>query len=189
MSIQVLLIDDDKHLTKSLQQYFHSYGIKLLIAHNGKQGIEQLNLHHVDVVICDVMMPEMNGYEVLKWIQHKWRVILLTAKGLTQDRIYAYQLGCDAYITKPFDPDELLALILRHHQHLQWDWETTLELTPKQQHMLNGIAKGLLNKQLATSLAIAKRNVERYSSGLLNLTHTHNRAQLLIYILSHQIWT
>nr|UNJ15344.1 hypothetical protein [Cyanidioschyzonaceae sp. 1] len=189
MSIQVLLIDDDEHLTKSLQQYLASFGLKVLTASSGKEGLKQLNLHHIDVIVCDVMMPEMNGYQLLQLTQGKWRVILLTAKGLTQDRIYAYQLGCDAYLTKPFDPDELLALILRHQQHLQWHWQTHLELTTKEQHVLNAMAKGLLNQQMAKQLSIAKRNVERYSSRLLTCTGTANRAQLLVYILSYQIWT
>jgi len=104
MSIQLLLIDDDQHLTTSLQQYLQLYGIKVLIAHNGRQGIELLKSHHVDLVVCDVIMPEMNGYDVLKFVQGKWRIILLTAKGLTQDRIRAYQLGCDAYITNLLIP-------------------------------------------------------------------------------------
>nr|NP_849011.1 ompR-like transcriptional regulator [Cyanidioschyzon merolae strain 10D]QFV16970.1 ompR-like transcriptional regulator [Cyanidioschyzon merolae]QFV17148.1 ompR-like transcriptional regulator [Cyanidioschyzon merolae]BAC76173.1 ompR-like transcriptional regulator [Cyanidioschyzon merolae strain 10D] len=190
MSIQLLLIDDDQHLTTSLQQYLQLYGIKVLIAHNGRQGIELLKSHHVDLVVCDVIMPEMNGYDVLKFVQGKWRIILLTAKGLTQDRIRAYQLGCDAYITKPFDPDELLALILApYHQQLKWTWQTHLELTPKEQHLLNATARGLFNKQMAEQLAIAKRNVERYSSRLLSHTHTQNRAQLLVSSLIYRLWT
>ena len=86
------------------------------VASNARDGWELLQQYNPDLVISDIMMPQVDGYQFLKQVREDPRykalpVVFLTAKGMTRDRIQGYQAGCDAYLSKPFDPDELVAIV------------------------------------------------------------------------------
>ena len=116
IKITVLLIDDEKKLLEALSGYLESKGIVVLSAQSTKQALQILKHKVPDLLIVDVIMPEQTGYEFitrLKRNKHFTTIpfIFLTAKGMTKDRIEGYRLGCRAYITKPFDPEELISVI------------------------------------------------------------------------------
>lgn len=110
---RILIIDDDIELCELLQEYLHSEKIEASSIHNGLKGLEKVKNETFDLVILDVMLPEMNGLEVLKNIRSfsKIPVIMLTAKGDEIDRILGLELGADDYLPKPFSPRELVARI------------------------------------------------------------------------------
>jgi DNA-binding response OmpR family regulator len=111
MSWRVLLIDDDTRLPELLGSYLEQNGVTLAHAPDGPRGLSMLDQGAWDAVLLDVMMPGMDGLEVLKRLRAKGSVpvIMLTARGDETDRVVGLELGADDYVGKPFSPRELLA--------------------------------------------------------------------------------
>ncbi len=109
----ILVIDDDQSLCAMLVEYLTLEGFVALTAAAGPAGLEQLGRSPVDLVILDVMLPELSGFEVLRRIRALSRVpvIMLTARGEEVDRIVGLEMGADDYLAKPFSPRELIARI------------------------------------------------------------------------------
>ena len=108
---RLLLIDDDKELSAMLGEYLTTEGIDIEHAYNGKQGIEKALAEDFDAIVLDVMMPGLDGFEVLRRlrIESSVPILMLTAKGDDVDRIVGLEIGADDYLPKPFNPRELLA--------------------------------------------------------------------------------
>lgn len=108
---KVLIIDDDAKLRRLLEEYLGSYDFQVLTLEDGTDALNTIKAQSPDMVILDIMMPKMDGLEVLKVIRsgHKVPVIMLTARGEDADRIVGLELGADDYLPKPFNPRELLA--------------------------------------------------------------------------------
>lgn len=113
MSLRVLSIDDDRRLQELLVSWLGQNGVQVTSAYDGPSGIQALDTSTFDAVLLDVMMPGMNGLEVLRRIRAKSRVpiLMLTAKGDETDRVVGLEIGADDYVPKPFSPRELLARI------------------------------------------------------------------------------
>ena len=109
----LLIIDDDEKLCSLLSQYLSQHDLETRSVHNPVAGLSLLGKHHFDLIILDVMLPEMDGFETLKELRksHNIPVVMLTARGETMDRIVGLELGADDYLPKPFEPRELLARI------------------------------------------------------------------------------
>ena len=109
----ILLVDDDENICKVVKLYLEKEGLEPLVANDGQTGLELFSTHNPDLVLLDIMMPGMDGIEVIKRIRKESNVpvIMLTAKGDTFDKVLALELGADDYIVKPFDPKELIARI------------------------------------------------------------------------------
>ena len=113
MNTTILLADDDTELCGLLSEYFETEGFRVRMAHDGKAALDEARKPGLDLVVLDVMMPEMNGMDVLKELRKESRlpVIMLTARGDDMDRILGLELGADDYVPKPCNPRELLARI------------------------------------------------------------------------------
>jgi len=116
MTGQLLLVDDEPGLRQAVQAYLEDSGFTVQVASNAREGWELLEQTLPDLVISDIMMPQVDGYQFLKQMREDPRfetlpVVFLTARGMTTDRIQGYQAGCDAYLPKPFDPEELVAIV------------------------------------------------------------------------------
>lgn len=113
MQNTILLADDDVELSDLLKEYFESEGFQVHVAYNGAKALERARQPGLDLVVLDIMMPEMNGMDVLKELRRDSRlpVIMLTARGDDMDRILGLELGADDYVPKPCNPRELLARI------------------------------------------------------------------------------
>jgi OmpR family response regulator RpaB len=110
---RILLIDDDERLGDLLSRYFERHDLELESALRPSAGLQKLALGGFDLVILDVMLPEMDGFEVCKAIRKESEVpiIMLTARGEVMDRVVGLELGADDYLPKPFEPRELVARI------------------------------------------------------------------------------
>lgn len=108
---RVLLVDDDVELCSMLAEYLAPEGFEVSTVHDGEQGVRETITGAYDAVVLDVMMPRLNGIEVLRQIRQSSRVpvIMLTAKGDDVDRIIGLELGADDYLPKPCNPRELVA--------------------------------------------------------------------------------
>jgi len=124
MNEVVLVLDDDVSLLESLVDFLTLSDFEVLVGHNGMEGLERLKETRPDIIICDIMMPVMDGHEFFLQVRQnsEWvsiPFIFLTAKGEMKDILEGYSLGADHYITKPFDPDELLVLVKAHLERTQ----------------------------------------------------------------------
>ena len=113
MKAKVLIIDDDPKLNRLLTDFLSGYGLSVLSAETPSSGLKKMRRLHPDIIILDVMLPEMNGFDVCKQIRLDSAVpiIMLTARGEPTDRIVGLELGADDYLPKPFEPRELVARI------------------------------------------------------------------------------
>lgn len=113
MSQQILIAEDDEDIVELLSLYLTGEGFTVFSAGNGLQALEQVEVERIDVAILDIMLPVLNGYDLLRKIRekHNFPVIILSAKDLDTDRILGLNLGADAYLTKPFNPLEVVAYV------------------------------------------------------------------------------
>jgi two-component system, OmpR family, alkaline phosphatase synthesis response regulator PhoP len=115
--MKILIVDDEPHLRMLIQQTLEDLedeGVELLTATNGEEAIETIREEQPNLVFLDVMMPKKNGFDVCEAVKKEMgltgvHIILLTAKGQEFDKQRGLDAGADLYMTKPFDPDELLA--------------------------------------------------------------------------------
>ncbi len=223
---KILLVDDEPGLREAVQAYLEDSGFNVDVASNPNEGWDILQSYIPELVITDIMMPQVDGYQFLQKLREDPRfkalpVVFLTAKGMTTDRIQGYQAGCDAYLSKPFDPEELVAIVenlLERRASLQTSnkGENTpdlaalasqvaeikamlmgksaiaqtpspikIDLTPREQSVLDLVARGLMNKEIARDLNTSVRNVEKYVSRLFTKTGTNSRTELVRYALEH----
>lgn len=116
MSKKILIVDDEVHIRALLEQSLEDLedeGVKLLFAKDGDEGLKIIKKEKPDLIFLDIMMPKMNGYDVCREIKkdpefNTSYIIMLTAKGQTSDKIMGEEVKADEYITKPFNPDEIL---------------------------------------------------------------------------------
>ncbi|MGR3278914.1 response regulator [Acaryochloris marina NIES-2412] len=223
MTGHLLLVDDEPGLREAVQAYLEDSGFTVDVASNAKAGWDLLQQRIPDLVISDIMMPEVDGYQFLAQMREDARfmrlpIVFLTARGMTKDRIEGYNAGVDAYLSKPFDPDELVAIvtnlltrkeakdanattdiadlanqvaeiraILMNRAPLPTQNTPTIKIdfTPREQSVLDLVAVGLMNKEIARRLETSVRNVEKYVSRLFSKTGTNSRTELVRFALEN----
>ncbi len=115
---KVLIVDDEAFIRLLIEQTleeFRDQGVEILTANNGEEALQVIEEAHPSLVFLDLMMPKMNGYEVCRAVKQGLNmediyIVILTAKGQEYDRLRGEQVGANLYMTKPFDPDELIEL-------------------------------------------------------------------------------
>lgn len=111
--LQILVVDDEWNMRNLLRIYLIKEGFEIKEASNGMEALAMIDKHEFDLVLLDVMMPDMDGWQVLKAIRAKSNVavLMLTARSETKDKVYGLGIGADDYLTKPFEPEELIARV------------------------------------------------------------------------------
>ena len=194
---KLLLIDDDPNLILLVQDYLEFRGYQIMTANNGAQGLKALEEDVPDLIICDVMMPEMDGYsfiqEVRKNAKTSWiPVIFLSAKSQIQDRIQGLNQGADVYLVKPFEPEELVAQVesslSQAKRMLNYSGSgnkssmlqvpSNVELTPTETKVVSFVSQGLSNREISEKLNVSQRTIESHVSNMLNKTNLNNRTEL-----------
>jgi two-component system, OmpR family, alkaline phosphatase synthesis response regulator PhoP len=115
---KILAVDDEKHIVRLVQVNLERAGYEVVTAYDGKEALDKVRDENPDLVVLDVMMPYMDGFEVLQTLRRNPEtrdipVIMLTAKAQDQDVFKGWQSGVDCYLTKPFNPMELLSFVKR----------------------------------------------------------------------------
>lgn len=112
----VLIVDDEKDIVNALEIYLKPEGYEILKAYDGKEAVQKINESHVDLVLMDIMMPSMDGIAATSKIREisNVPVIFLSAKSEDTDKILGLNIGADDYITKPFNPSEVVARVKSH---------------------------------------------------------------------------
>lgn len=124
MAKKILAVDDEKHIVRLIQVNLERAGYDVITAGDGKEALEKVESEKPDMIVLDVMMPLMDGFEVLRTLKadpgtREIPVIMLTAKAQDADVFRGWQSGVDSYLTKPFNPMELLTFIERIFQSLE----------------------------------------------------------------------
>ncbi len=223
MPLTILVADDDLGTRIAITDYLELSGYLVISAQDGREALGMVTEHQPHLMITDITMPHMDGYELVRQVRQKpffrlLPVIFLTARTNTEERIRAYQIGCDAYLPKPFDLDELGAVVrnlLERSQLIQAAWisqmplsdqqalmassqelaaiadeeAAQLDLTSREQEVLALLSDGLSNAQIGDGLHLSPRTVEKYVSSLLRKTDTSNRAELVRYAIDHHLVT
>jgi DNA-binding NarL/FixJ family response regulator len=193
---RLLVVDDDPNLVLLVKDYLEFRGYEVVAASNGLEALEVMRRLTPDLIICDVMMPEMDGYTFVQTLRSDratdWiPVIFLSARGQTADRVRGLNTGADAYLVKPFEPEELVAQVeatLKRTERLlqmqgapvqpviQLDRE--VELTPTETKVLQYVARGMSNREVAEVMGVSQRTIESHVSNMLAKTGLHNRTEL-----------
>lgn len=164
MEEKILVVDDDNNLCRLLEIYLKKEGYKVFLAKNGAEALDKFHELNPNLVVLDIMLPELDGWEVCQEIRSSSNtpILMLTAKGEKDDKVKGLDIGADDYVTKPFDPDELVArvkailrrtkdqdkeflsfpnLTIDHKKHKVELKGKELELAPKEYDLLYFLAK------------------------------------------------
>ncbi len=194
----LLLIDDDPNLILLVKDYLEFRGYQVITAENGREALDILANSSPDMIICDVMMPEMDGYALVEHVranpETEWiPVLFLSAKGQSQDRVKGLNTGADVYMVKPFEPEELVAQVessLKQASRLirqqgkgaiaapTINVPFDVELTPTELKVVQFVARGMANREIADELQVSQRTIESHVSNMLGKTGLHNRTEL-----------
>ncbi|MBW4514262.1 MAG: response regulator transcription factor [Timaviella obliquedivisa GSE-PSE-MK23-08B] len=213
MPLTILIVDDDLGIRLSVSDSLEMAGYSVVMSENGQSALEMVSQYQPHLIVTDVTMPQMDGYELIRRVRRQpafrlLPVIFLTARTNTQERIKGYQLGCDAYLPKPFELNELVAVVrnlLERSQMMESEWRLrlrsveaeeqplfdknnamlALELTQREQEVLAELVEGLSNGQIGDRLHLSPRTIEKHVSSLLRKTQTSNRAELVRFAMDH----
>ncbi|MEM9245471.1 MAG: response regulator transcription factor [Cyanobacteria bacterium P01_F01_bin.153] len=198
----ILIIDDDPNLILLVKDYLEFHGYVVTTASNGLEALKILDDMVPDMIICDVMMPEMDGYSLVKSVRQNPKtnwipVLFLSAKGQSQDRVRGLTTGADIYMVKPFEPEELVAQVessLRQASRLiryskkgdsaqEFSVPSSVELTPTELKVVQLVARGMANKEIAETMKVSQRTVESHVSNMLGKTGLSNRTELARWVM------
>jgi DNA-binding NarL/FixJ family response regulator len=198
----------DPNLVLLVKDYLELRGYTVITAKNGRDALKVFEKDMPNLIICDVMMPEMDGYTFVKKVrenpQTSWLpVLFLSAKGQIQDRVTGLSKGADVYMVKPFEPDELVAQIeasLKQSERMRQAQGPDLgsavsiqvpfdvDLTPTEQRVIQLVAKGMANKEIADELKVSQRTIESHVSNMLGKTGLHNRTELARWAIEQRMF-
>lgn len=203
----LLLVDDDPNLLLLVKDYLEYQGYQVTTAGNGREALDLLTTTVPDMIVCDIMMPEMDGYAFIEQVRQNpdisWiPVMFLSAKGQSHNRVKGLNVGADIYMAKPFEPEELAAQVqsclrqadrlLQHNNHPLEDNARVqvardVELTPTETKVIQLVAQGLANREIADHLKVSQRTFESHVSNMLNKTGLHNRTELARWAIQKSI--
>lgn len=111
MAVKILVADDEPNIREVVELYLKQEGFTVFTASDGREAVDLDSMHKPDLLVLDIMLPKMSGWEICRAVERRVPVIFLTAKGTEEDKMTGFSLGADDYITKPFSPKELVARV------------------------------------------------------------------------------
>ncbi len=217
MPLLILVAEDDPGIRLAVSDYLELLGYTAIAAENGEQALSLIESYRPHLLVADIKMPLIDGYQLVRQVRQRPEfrllpVIFLTERSSTEERIRGYQAGCDLYLPKPFEMEELGVVIrslLERSQAVQSELRfsateprpsspsesyqqtavsaVTVSLTSREQEVLDLLATGLSNIEIGTQLHLSPRTIEKYVSSLLRKTETNNRAELVRFSLEHHL--
>jgi DNA-binding NarL/FixJ family response regulator len=179
MPLTILVVDDDLGTRLSVQDYLELYGFSVFTAQDGREALSLVERSHPNLIVTDISMPQMDGYELMRQVRRQpalrlLPVVFLTAFNQTEARIRGYQLGCDGYLAKPFELSELLAVIrnlLDRAQMITSEMQFVRHQTFQQEGAQSPVDPIALAAAIATHEALSQREqdvLKHLSDGLSN---------------------
>jgi DNA-binding NarL/FixJ family response regulator len=210
MARRLLIVDDEAILLKAVAATLRAEGYQVTTARSATDALVSVNQTMPDLIVSDIRMPGMNGYELARVLRSNARtalvpIVFLTAKGERQDRIEGFRAGVDAYLTKPFDPDELLAVIAGILNRLERTGAEIARLmksvngdepggedapdedfTEAEARVAHRVADGLSNKEIAAELNLSVRTIEGHISNILSKKGWTSRVEIARHIITRR---
>jgi DNA-binding NarL/FixJ family response regulator len=202
MSKRLLVVDDEPNLLRAVAACLRGEGFEVVTARSGAEALVRVAETVPDLIVSDIRMPGMDGYQLARQLRASSRtaltpVVFLTAKDETADRIEGFRNGVDAYLTKPFEPDELVAVIhsilarvQRTHAEIARLVGTSQTEAAHEDVIFRdealteaAVARGLSNKEIAAEFGISVRTVENHISHILDKKDFGNRVEIARYVL------
>ena len=145
MAKKILAVDDERHIVRLVQINLEKEGYEVVTASNGREALEKVDSEKPDLVLMDIMMPEMDGFEALKRLKDNSAtagipVIMLTAKAQDADVFRGWQSGVDLYLTKPFNPMELITFVKRIFESQAEKKDNTYDINDSDVYNLDDIS-------------------------------------------------
>lgn len=208
MSKRLLVVDDDRGLLRAVAETLRAEGYEVTTARRGAEALMRIAESLPDLIVSDIRMPGMDGYELVRNLRASARtrltpIVFLTAKDETADRIAGFRSGVDAYLTKPFEPDELVAVvanILKRVESMQSEIARLFgrsdkiepefvrdeDLTDAEWRVAEAVARGLSNKDIAAEFNLSLRTIEGHISRILDKKYFSNRVEIARYVLERK---
>ena len=205
MPKRLLVVDDEPKLLFAVAAVLRAEGFDVTTARNGREALMHIAKSVPDLVVSDILMPQMDGFALARHLRSADHtklvpIVFLTAKDDTRDRVEGFRTGIDAYLSKPFEPDELVAVIrnildrvertqaaIAHLVGKETEEEAPLirdeELTDAEWRVAEAIARGRSNKEIAAALNLSIRTVENHVSRILAKKDLSNRVEIALAIL------
>lgn len=205
MTKRLLVVDDEPKLLRAIALDLKGEGYDVLTARSGNEALISIAQRLPDLIVSDIRMPGMDGYALARKLRLNQStalipIVFLTAKDTTADRIEGFRTGVDAYLTKPFEPDELLAVIAsilsrveRTHTQIarivgKAEAERADErffdeaLTETERRVAGAVSRGLSNKEIAQEFNISVRTVEHHIRHILAKKNFSNRVEIALFV-------
>ncbi len=206
MAKRLLIVDDEAKLLRAVAVTLREEGYEVTTARSGTEALVAVNASVPDLIVSDIRMQGMDGYQLARALRANPRtelipVVFLTAKGERKDRLAGIRAGVDAYLTKPFDPEELLAVVSNILGRVE---RTSAELsrlvstakgddgpsqyapdedfTEAEARIARLVAEGLSNKEIAAELGVSVRTVEGHISNVLSKKGWSNRVEIARHV-------
>jgi DNA-binding NarL/FixJ family response regulator len=204
---RLLIVEDNARLLRVIAVYLEKAGFEIMTARDGGDALLRLAETIPDLIVSDIMMPGTDGFTLAAGVRSNARtdlipIIFLTAKERREDRIAGFRAGVDAYLVKPFEPEELVAVIenilsrvSRTHKRVarvanppidtpsEPPAETVSDLTEAEERIARLVAKTLSNKEIAAQLKISVRTVEAHISHILGKKGFANRVEIARFVI------
>lgn len=210
MPKRLLVVDDEPNLLRAVAACLKTEDYEVTTARTGHEALMQLAESIPDLIISDIRMPGMDGYKLARQLRGSPRtalvpIVFLTAKDETADRIEGFRAGIDAYLTKPFEPDELIAVVngilnrveRTHSEIARLVSSGNVEevpisfqdeaLTEAENRVAVAVSRGLSNKEIAAELEISVRTVENHISHILDKKGFSNRVEIARYVFEQKV--
>ena len=208
MAKRLLVVDDDPGLLLAVSDTLRAEGYDVATARRGADALVRVAEALPDLIISDIRMPGMDGYQLVRNLRSNARtrlvpIVFLSAKDETADRIQGFRTGVDAYLTKPFEPEELGAVVAailhrveRTHSDLArmfgekenevQEFIRDEELTDAEWRVAEAVARGLSNKEIASELNLSLRTIEGHISRILDKKGLNNRVELALQVAAER---
>ena len=204
MAKRLLVVDDDPGLLLAVSDTLRAEAYDVATARRGADALVRVAEALPDLIVTDIRMPGMDGYQLVRNLRSSARtrlvpIVFLTAKDEIADRIEGFRTGVDAYVTKPFEPEELVAIVAailnrveRTHSDLArmfgeredevQQFTRDEELTDAEWRVAEAVARGLSNKEIASELNLSLRTIEGHISRILDKKNLSNRVELALHV-------
>jgi DNA-binding NarL/FixJ family response regulator len=204
----LLVVDDEPNLLRAVAAVLRGEGFDVTTARNAREALLRVAESLPDLIVSDIRMPGMDGYAFARQLRRAPHsalipIVFLTAKDETEDRVEGFRAGVDVYLTKPFEPDELIAVIRNILQRVERTHSTIARLIGKEEspepvftrdedlteaewRVAQAVARGMSNKEIAKELNLSIRTIENHVSRILSKKNFNNRVEIARYILGSQ---
>ena len=204
---RLLVVDDEPNLLRAVAAVLRGEGFEVTTARNAREALLTVAESLPDLIVSDVRMPGMDGYALARQLRQAPHsalipIVFLTAKDETEDRIEGFRAGVDVYLTKPFEPNELIAVVGSILQRVERTHTAIArlvgreaepepavavrdeELTDAEWRVAEAVARGLSNKEIAYEFDLSIRTVENHVSRILAKKNFANRVEIARYVLA-----